>query len=267
MFYLGTIYALEDLVLGLNFLVGGGALLGRGLYLRAFAKRCRKYVTAIGKSEDMDIDLIARRVGRTYDQSVRDLDRMIDKGVLGDDAYLDLEQGCFLRYGSEAERRHEEQAKTAAQEPPAETQEGYSGILRKIRAANDRIADPALSAKIDRLELITGQILKEIEEHPAKKENMRTFFEYYLPTTQKLLDTYADFEEAGVEGENLRVAKQRIEQTMDKIVEGFAQQLDNLFRADAMDVVSDIRVMETMLQRDTGSAAKDFGYENYQEKQ
>ena len=267
LFYLGTIYALEDLVLGLNFLVGGGALLGRGLYLRAFAKRCRKYVTAIGKSEDMDIDLIARRVGRTYDQSVRDLDRMIDKGVLGDDAYLDLEQGCFLRYGSEAERRHEEQAKTAAQEPPAETQEGYSGILRKIRAANDRIADPALSAKIDRLELITGQILKEIEEHPAKKENMRTFFEYYLPTTQKLLDTYADFEEAGVEGENLRVAKQRIEQTMDKIVEGFAQQLDNLFRADAMDVVSDIRVMETMLQRDTGSAAKDFGYENYQEKQ
>lgn len=54
---------------------------------------------------------------------------------------------------------------------------------------------------------------------------------------------------------------------MDRIVEGFAQQLDNLFSADAMDVVSDIKVMETMLQRDTGSAAKDFGYEQYQEKQ
>ena len=89
---------------------------------------------------------------------------------------------------------------------------------------------------------------------------MGTFFDYYLPTTQKLLDTYADFEETGVEGENLRSAKQRIEQTMDKIVEGFAQQLDNLFSADAMDVVSDIKVMETLLERDTGSAARDFGY-------
>ena len=267
--YLGSIYAVEELIVGLNFLVGGGALLGRGLYLRAFARRCRKYVTAIGKSDDMDIDLIARRVGRSYDQAVRDLDKMIDKGVLGDDAYLDLEQGCFLRYGSAGEQRRDHAQKGAdsgTSEPP-ETQEGYSGILRSIRRANDRIADPVLSAKIDRLEQITGQILKEVEEHPEKKARMRTFFEYYLPTTQKLLDAYADFEETGVEGENLRTAKQRIEQTMDRIVEGFAQQLDNLFSADAMDVVSDIKVMETMLQRDTGSAAKDFGYEQYQEKQ
>ena len=58
--YLGSIYAVEDLIVGLNFLAGGGVLLGRGLYLRAFAKRCRKYITAIGKSDDMEIDLIAR---------------------------------------------------------------------------------------------------------------------------------------------------------------------------------------------------------------
>ena len=269
LFYLGTIYEVEDLIVGLNFLIGGGVLLGRGLYLRAFARRCRKYVTAIGKSDDLDIDLIARRVGRTYDQAVRDMDRMIDKGVLGDDAYLDLEQGCFLRYGSEGERRREEQGQreSKADAAPPEAGEGFSGILRDIRAANDRIADPVLSAKIDRLEQITGQILKEVEEHPEKRAKMGTFFDYYLPTTQKLLDTYADFEETGVEGENLRSAKQRIEQTMDKIVEGFAQQLDSLFSADAMDVVSDIKVMETLLERDTGSAAKDFGYDQYQQQE
>ena len=267
LFYLGTIYEVEDLIVGLNFLIGGGALLGRGLYLRAFARRCRKYVTAIGKTDDMDIDLIARRVGRTYDQAVRDMDRMIDKGVLGDDAYLDLEQGCFLRYGSEGERRREEARAPKPDAVPPEAGEGFSGILRDIRAANDRIADPVLSAKIDRLEQITGQILKEVEEHPEKRARMGTFFDYYLPTTQKLLDTYADFEETGVEGENLRSAKQRIERTMDKIVEGFAQQLDSLFSADAMDVASDIKVMETMLERDTGSAARDFGYDKYQGEQ
>ena len=47
---------------------------------------------------------------------------------------------------------------------------------------------------------------------------------------------------------------------MDAIVEGFEHQLDQLYKADAMDVVSDIKVMETMLNRDTASAAKDFGY-------
>ena len=34
---------------------------------------------------------------------------------------------------------------------------------------------------------------------------------------------------------------------------------NELYRTDAMDVDSDIRVMETMLRRDTASAADDFG--------
>lgn len=46
---------------------------------------------------------------------------------------------------------------------------------------------------------------------------------------------------------------------MDNIVAGFEHQLDELYRTDAMDVDSDIRVMETMLRRDTASAADDFG--------
>ena len=98
-----------------------------------------------------------------------------------------------------------------------------------------------------------------MEEEPAKKAKASTFLNYYLPTTQKLLDSYADFEEAGVSGENVSQAKQRIADTMDKIVAGFERQLDQLYQSDAMDVDSDIRVMEQMLRRDGGSAAEDFG--------
>ena len=140
---------------------------------------------------------------------------------------------------------------------PAE--KGYSGILRNIRRANDRIADPILSAKIDRLEEITARIFRAVEEDPQKRPRIDTFLNYYLPTTQKLLDSYAEFEAAGVEGENLSQAKQRIENTMDAIVRGFEHQLDELYKADALDVDSDIRVMESMLRRDTASVEQDFG--------
>ena len=37
------------------------------------------------------------------------------------------------------------------------------------------------------------------------------------------------------------------------------RQLDELYRADAMDIDSDIRVMETMLRRDSATVADDFG--------
>jgi hypothetical protein len=45
---------------------------------------------------------------------------------------------------------------------------------------------------------------------------------------------------------------------MDAIVRGFEHQLDELYKADALDVDSDIRVMETMLRRDTATVAQDF---------
>ena len=62
-----------------------------------------------------------------------------------------------------------------------------------------------------------------------------------------------------MEGENLRQAKSRIEATMDAIVKGFEHQLDELYKADALDVDSDIRVMEHMLRRDTATTEDDFG--------
>lgn len=147
-----------------------------------------------------------------------------------------------------------------AEAGPAPAADGGAGAGgRRIRRANDAIADPGLSAKIDRLETITAKIFRAVEEDPKKRDRIDTFLNYYLPTTQKLLDSYAEFEAAGVEGENLRQAKARIESTMDLIIKGFEHQLDELYKADAMDVDSDIRVMETMLERDTASVEKDFG--------
>lgn len=250
----GYTYILEDLFAGMGMVAAGGIMWGRGQYLAHMFRRSQRYILAIGDAETMSLSEIAKRVNRSEKKAERELQRLIDKGYLGEDAYIDHERGYFLRFGATVEEE------TPAAPPPKEAEEGYSGILRSIRRANDRIADEALSRKIDRLEQISALIFKEVEEHPEKRDRIRTFFDYYLPTTQKLLDAYAEFEETGVEGEHLGQAKDRIEETMDAIVEGFEHQLDELYSADAMDVFSDIKVMETMLHRDTASAAKDFGY-------
>ncbi len=123
----------------------------------------------------------------------------------------------------------------------------------------DRIADAVLSEKIDHLETVAGKIFREVEQHPEKQQQAATFLNYYLPTTLKLLDSYAKFEEAGIEGENLSRAQERIEETMDALIKGFDKQLDDLYRNEAMDIDSDIRVMENMLRRDTASVEDDFG--------
>ena len=58
---------------------------------------------------------------------------------------------------------------------------------------------------------------------------------------------------------NLSRAQERIEETMDALIKGFDKQLDDLYRNEAMDIDSDIRVMENMLRRDTASVEDDFG--------
>ena len=260
MIFIGEVdlWYVEDLLAALALAAGGAAMLGSGTVMDRRLKRYAKYLAVLGDYEAMSLEQLSRTLGFSRGQVERDLEKMLDQGYFGPAAYLNMELGYLFRSGKAMEEMRAKQAAQAAQ-TPKEAEEGYSGILRKIRRANDAIADPGLSAKIDRLEEITARIFRAVEEDPKKAGRIDTFLNYYLPTTQKLLDSYAEFEAAGVEGENLRQAKGRIESTMDAIVRGFEHQLDELYKADALDVDSDIRVMETMLRRDTATVEEDFG--------
>ena len=266
MFWASSWWWLEDLLGSLAFGAAGGGMLFKGFSMDRQMKRFSRYLLVMGDREAVAIDELARTLGYSSRRVEKDLEKMIDRGYFGGRAYLNQELGYLFRSSGAGEafrqRAAEEEAREERREPagpPKETEEGYSGILRNIRRVNDRIADPILSAKIDRLEEITAKIFRIVEQDPKKAGKIDTFLNYYLPTTQKLLDSYAEFEAAGVEGENLRQAKQRIENTMDSIVKGFEHQLDELYKAEAMDVASDIRVMEHMLRRDTGTVEQDFG--------
>ena len=248
-----------DMLDSFMFMIGGGALFAGGFSMNRSLRRFARYLAVMGDREAISLEELARTTGYSKRKVERDLEKMLDKGYFGGQAYLNMELGYFFR-SPNADAAWKDARKTETVSVPKEAEEGYSGILRNIRRANDRIADPALSEKIDRLEAITAKIFREVETHPEKEKHIVTFLNYYLPTTQKLLDSYAEFESAGIEGENLRQAKSRIEATMDTIVRGFERQLDQLYHMDAMDIASDIQVMETMLRRDTASVNDDFGF-------
>ncbi len=246
---------LQSIALG----AGAGGMLIAGRNMSAAMKRYARYFAVVGDRAAVPVEELARKLGYSRQQVEKDLRKMLDKDYFGAAAYLNEELGYLFRTAKADEELARSRAEAAKAAAVRETEEGFSGILRNIRRANDRIADPVLSGQIDRLEDITARIFRAVEDDPAKRSRIDTFLNYYLPTTQKLLDSYAEFESAGVEGENLRQAKENIRRTMENIVEGFAHQLDALYKADAMDVDNDIRVMEAMLRRDTASAEKDFG--------
>ena len=241
-----------------GFSAAGVTMFFSGRKMQRRRSRIERYRAVLGERDHIGVAELMAVTGRKRGVVEKDIEYMVQKNLLGTGAFLDEGRGILFRSAAAYQRYLQERTRKEKL-TPREATEGYSGALRAIREANDRIPDPVFSEKLDHMELITGKIFKEVEAHPEKLKQASTFFDYYLPTTLKLLATYTEFEEAGVEGENLRQAKERIESIMDNLLENFERQLDELYRSEAMDVDADIRVMENMLNRDLSSVERDFG--------
>ena len=119
-----------------------------------------------------------------------------------------------------------------------------------MRRLNDTIEDEAISAQIDHLEAVTGKIIGAVVDKPSKLPQLRRFLNYYLPTTLKLLNAYDRMDAAGVSGANIDGTKGKIEEIMGTICKAFDKQLDALYGEEALDISTDITVLENMLAQE-----------------
>ncbi len=122
--------------------------------------------------------------------------------------------------------------------------------VSEMRRLNAAIPGEKISAQIDRLEEDTRQIIDQVVERKEKLPQIKRFMNYYLPTTLKLLNAYDRMGAAGVSGENIDGTRGRIEEMMDTIVSAFDKQLDALFADEALDISTDITVMENLLKQE-----------------
>ena len=89
-----------------------------------------------------------------------------------------------------------------------------------------------------------------MEQNPDCVADIKKLMDYYLPTTVKLLKTYAEMDAQPVDGVNIQATKKEIEDMLDMINAAFEKLLDSLFQDAAWDVSSDISVLQTMLAQE-----------------
>lgn len=119
-----------------------------------------------------------------------------------------------------------------------------------MRRLNDAIVDEKISAQIDHLEDVTGKIIDQVVSQPKKLSQIRRFMDYYLPTTLKILNAYDRMDSTGIAGDNISTTKAKVERMMDTITQAFDKQLDALFGEEALDISTDITVMENLLAQE-----------------
>ncbi|MBQ1406637.1 MAG: 5-bromo-4-chloroindolyl phosphate hydrolysis family protein [Eubacterium sp.] len=223
-----------------------------------------KYSRAVGDAEYFSVEDLANYMDETPAETKKSLERMMDKKLLPNGRFdrkkttVMLTNEAFTQYQNAESARIQREKQAAAEQAQTDSlsdetrailSEGEA-YIRKVREANNRIPDETMTAKLDRLEQIVNRIFDRVRTNPENGADLRRFMNYYLPTTEKLLNAYIDLDKQPQVGENIANTKKEITEAVDTINNAFENLLDSLFEDVAWDVSSDISVMKTMMEQD-----------------
>ena len=254
--------------------VGFGIMAAIGNKRYAMSKRFHSYIKALQGKEYANLDQIAMATRKSVAYVRKDLEKMIKKNWFYQ-GHFDQTKSCLMvtdkMYREYEDNRLKseqvlvEQKKQEEIQAKEQTKENaVSEILRtgniylsRIRECNQAIPGEEISSKITKIEIIVQRIFERVEKHPENESDIQKMMEYYLPTTVKLLEAYAELDKQPVQGENITNSKHEIESSLDTLNRAFEKLLDELFQDTAWDVSTDISVLKTVLAQD-GLTEQDF---------
>jgi 5-bromo-4-chloroindolyl phosphate hydrolysis protein len=261
-------------------------------------RRAKQILTMMENRDTITIEEIASAFGKSEKWVADDIQEMIRDGIFAGKTYMDKEETAFMtshaaynqyletmrsyearrqdqgrqsafapedlkeyaRMEKNAAKREADSAKAAAQldKETAEMVEEGKAFIAHIHQKNEEVPGEPFTSKLNRLEEIVTNIFDRVAADPKSAPDLHRLMKYYLPTTQKLVDTYATLDRQPVQGENIENAKREIEASLDTINEAFERFLNQFFQSTAWDVSSDISVMNQMMQQDGLTGGNDF---------
>ena len=125
----------------------------------------------------------------------------------------------------------------------------------ELKLLSDSIGDAFISSELHEIENLLKKIQVQLNEDTQKSksnkaEQLSQFFDYYMPTTIKILNSYRRIEKQNLTGENATETKKRVEESLPFIKKAFEKELDNIFSDEMLDITTDIDVLESMLSKD-----------------
>jgi len=256
--------------IGMAVFGGGVGLICNGINHLGRISRFKTYRRVLGQKTQCSLEKLARSVGKNVKFVRKELWKMIDEGLFLE-GHMDKEQNFLItshetyrlfeqsRLQLEERRRQEAEDKAQLeQKKKAETRDSRvqevldkgNAFIAEIRRCNDAIPGEEISSKIDRMENLVRKIFQRAQTNPEIIPDLKKMMDYYLPMTVKLLNAYADMDAQPIQGENIESSKREIEQTLDTLNQAFGKLLDDLFKDTALDVSSDISVLQTLLAQE-----------------
>lgn len=229
-----------------------------------FSKRYNTYVKDLRFKNIELIDDLAVYSKAEPEKVIKDLNKavrmkLIPQGHFGRDnlifivsdelyeKYKDKQAVYDRYYRKQVEERLRMKERTKEMQAIMNQGQGY---IDKIHESNDIIKDKIISQKLDRMESVVSMIFHEVDVNPQNADKLGMFMNYYLPTTEKLLEAYIEIDEKQIKGKSLEKTKKDIEGAIDKIIDSFEGLLDKFYQEKELDIATDISAMEILMKQD-----------------
>lgn len=249
---------------------GSGVMLGKGCGLQGRLNRAERYLKLAKDKMYLELEVLAARTGQSVRRVRRDVRGMLNAGIFPE-GHLDEQEKVLVlndetwRQYEATQSEYENRQRLEAEEKERQERLSEEGMdltaeqqieqegrayMERLRQLNVEIPGEVISNKLYQLDYLLQRIFMVLKEHPDKCPQMRKFMDYYLPTTVKLVESYADFDRAGIQGDNIMTAKAEIEKTMDTINQAFEKLLDDMYQDAAFEATADAKVLKTVLAQD-----------------
>lgn len=256
--------AIIGIVATIFILVVNVAIVARIISSVKFIKRYEKYQNVLRFKNIEIVDDLAAYSNQNTEKVVKDLEKavkmkLIPQGHFGRDniifiasnetyeAYKDKQAVYDRHYRKLVEERLRMKERTKEMQAILDQGQTY---IDKIHESNDIIKDKVISQKLDRMEKVVAMIFHEVDVNPTQADKLGMFMNYYLPTTEKLLNAYIEIDEKQVKGKTLEKSKKDIENAIDKIIDSFEGLLDKFYQEQEMDLATDISAMEIIMKQE-----------------
>ena len=264
----------------LAFMSAFGLVLGRGIRQQKMSRVAARYAQVIGKRQYIDIKTLALLLNKSEKKVVREIRKLLDIGyfpqghldqrqttlILTDEVfshYLELESKDYTGDIIDTTARSEDELEFPTLSPQESAE--LSGMIRegqdyirKFGELNRDIPGVEISAKLDRLEGLLKEIFVGVREHPDQMSRIHELMDYYLPTSEKLVRAYKEYDRVSEPGPDIISAKKDIEKTLDTIGDALGKLLNKLFKDSVLDVTTDAQVLQTILaQKGLSSGIRD----------
>ena len=143
----------------------------------------------------------------------------------------------------------EEPVRTGDEQIDALLAEGVATVA-ELRKVNASIGNAVVSGKFGEIIAVTDKIFKDLIDDPGDYKQVKRFSQFYLPTTAKLMNAYERFSSSDARGANIDGTLERISNSLDLILDSYTRFFDSLFENQALDIETDIRVLENLLKEE-----------------